>query len=49
MIPIQQHGKRWLILTLTLSTSVLALASIGTSQPVVLQMKTHIYNRQKHQ
>ncbi|WP_044671803.1 transglutaminase domain-containing protein [Streptococcus suis] len=35
MIPIQQHGKRWLILTLTLSTSVLALASIGTSQPVV--------------
>ncbi|MCB2899192.1 transglutaminase [Streptococcus suis] len=35
MIPIQQHGKRWLILTLTLSTSVLALASIGASQPVV--------------
>ncbi|NQJ07584.1 ribonuclease [Streptococcus suis] len=35
MIPIQQHGKRWLILTLTLSTSVLALASIGVSQPVV--------------
>ncbi|CYV78435.1 transglutaminase domain-containing protein [Streptococcus suis] len=35
MIPIQQHGKRWLILTLTLSISVLALASIGASQPVV--------------
>ncbi|HEM5314286.1 TPA: transglutaminase [Streptococcus suis] len=35
MIPIQQHGKRWLILTLTLSTSVLVLASIGASQPVV--------------
>ncbi|MHC3498980.1 transglutaminase domain-containing protein [Streptococcus suis] len=35
MIPIQQHGKRWLILTLTLSTSVLAIASIGASQPVV--------------
>ncbi|HEM5054450.1 TPA: transglutaminase [Streptococcus suis] len=48
MIPIQQHGKRWLILTLTLSTSVLALASIGASQPVVFADENSHLQSQKN-